>query len=119
MSAQAMEALAKANEIRIGGAAIRRELKALERVDSLTRAAEYLRDPDDVVRRMRVGHFLCGIRLVRASTMRRLLRSAALPTSAEDSVIGPVEWDSHRRPLTERQRLSLAVVLESIAEGLR
>lgn len=118
MSAQAMEALAVANHIRIEGARIRREMGQLDSVESLRRAAEILQDPPEVISRMRLGHFLRGIKRVSDARVRSFMRAAALPLSGEEWVVGPCERNSDRRPLTERQRLSLAAVLEKVAEGM-
>ena len=112
MTTQPLEALALANEVRCTGRRIRREMNALPIDESRKRAAELLRNPPPQIARMRVGLFLTGIHRYGPEMAQRALRAASLPL-AWDYRIGPIERLSDRaRPLSERQRLRLADVLE-------
>lgn len=107
---QALEALAGAHELRLDMAAIRRELAALPLAESKARAAELLRDPSEVVARMRLGIFLRAIRGTERSRAARLIASAGLSRGMWDRRIGPV--DCHDT-LTARQREAMAKAIEA------
>jgi hypothetical protein len=115
---QHLQALAYANEIRTEGARIRREMAALGSHEGLHRAAELLRDPPEEIARMRLGHFLRGIHRVGNARLHSFMRAATIPMSMEERVVGPCAFDAKRQGISDRQRLQLADVLDTIAEGL-
>lgn len=113
MTAQAMQALALANQIRSAGVAIRREMGALPSAESRRRAAELLRDPPDAIARMRVGYFLSGVHRLGKHRAHEFLFRAGLGLQDERR-IGSSDHTGVRT-LTDRQREALAMVL---VEGL-
>lgn len=113
MSAQHLTALAHANEVRTTGARIRREMAGLSALESRRRAAEILRDPPDAIARMRVGHFLEGIKRCGSHRVSAIMRAAGIePQYWWNRRVGPMDWGARTRALTARQREALAEVLE-------
>lgn len=109
-----MEALAHANEIRRAGALIRREVTELGLVLGRQRAIELLRDPPPALQHMRVGHFLGGIHRFGCRKVTLHLSLAGLH-SGWNRPIGGERRRGRERPLTERERLYLADVLEGLS----
>lgn len=103
MSAQALAALERANEIRLANAEIRRKVKQMPHEVGREWAAQMVEDPVDSVSRMTVEHLLRSIERVGPLT-------AALWASTAD-----VERRARLENLTVRQRLELAQLLRGEA----
>lgn len=102
--AQRMSALDHANEIRIGNAQLRREIRALSKPDAYRRVADLLECPEGYVESMPIGRLLNSIERVGARKVDRILMVACVRSS--DRRVGA---------LTDRQRSILAVVLRDAA----
>lgn len=98
---QRMQALQRANEIRIAKAQLRRDLTELSSAEARQRVALLLRSPDDVVGALQINALVCAVPRVGAGSCRELLRHAGI-------------GDPQRRvrTLTVRQREALAMALE-------
>lgn len=110
MSAQALEALSAANHVRLGSAAIRREVASLERATALHRVADLLRDPPEAIQRTRIDRLLKSIhRFGDVQVYDLLFRLRIHPVF----FVGPSKRDrTHSRTLSTRQREMLATELE-------
>jgi hypothetical protein len=97
-------ALAKANEIRIGKANLKRDLSLLSKQDGLKRAAHWVEhDYDDtVIGSFRVAELVGSCPRCGQETVRRALRHA-----------GIVNGQRRIRSLTDRQREALAFALRN------
>lgn len=103
---QALEALERANVVRIEGAVVRRELSALPRTDAFKRASLTVLNPPPAIQRMRVGHFLRALPGLGPRKVDGLLESVGIDP---EWAIGP---EASRRVLTHRQRQRLAGALQ-------
>jgi hypothetical protein len=124
---QAAEALAKGNEIRVGMAAHRRELRALPRADAFRLAAGWLEEPDEVVGRMRVGYLLESLpRVGRVLASNYIYACGLSPTSFDRRVLTLKNDERRRRyrirslnrPISYRSRIALVALLRSEAERI-
>ncbi len=93
MSAQAMEALSYANEIRLGRASVKKELAT--GAISLDAAFDL-----EAVQTMAVGKLLLAAKGIGPSKASKMLRRARVSPSRPVNLLGPVE----RRLLVERRR---------------
>lgn len=109
---QHMDALAIANTIRCEGLRIRRELSALPVAESRQVAADLLRNPTEAIAAMRIGYFLTAIRLCGERRAAQLMNRASLYRAGNRPISGA--WKPGKlRPLTDRERLHLADVVEA------
>jgi hypothetical protein len=99
---QRMKALAKANEIRLGQARVRMEIRGLEKRASRRFVADLLEARDPRVQSMSVGQLLTTIQYAGRKKSGRWLRSAGVLNGFR-----PV------RDLTDRQ---VAVIVEALRE---
>lgn len=104
VTAQALAALERANEIRLSNAAIRREIMALPREAAAERVAELLRDPSGDIGAMYVGHLLRALPRFGPERSRRLITRAGLAPGREGRRL---------RELTARERSVIASLLVS------
>lgn len=104
MSPQHLDALARANKIRLAAAARRRELGMLTYWEGRHRLAEWIESSRPEIEPARVEHMLSGITRLGPCTRRRLLSAAGIPqvTRGERTRI---------RQLTPRQRRALCCAL--------
>jgi hypothetical protein len=102
---QSLAALARADEIRLGRASLKREIAALPQHDGERRVAELLLDPPEVVVSAEVDAVLCWTRGWGSRRVRRFLVANRV---AEMKPVGS---------LTERQRRMLANQLRGIARA--
>ncbi len=102
MSAQSMQALAGANEVRLAGAAARRELGKLPRREGLVRCAEWLETGGNGAEGVRLRKLLTAIHRMGDWGATDLLNTAATHPASQVRYV---------RELTERQRHTLAGVL--------
>lgn len=102
---QAMQALARANELRFEGAAARREIRALPGIQSRHRAADILTDPSEGVKSMRLSTFLGTPKQIGPSKATELVRKAEVGRSFLTQPI---------RRLTAGQRERLAGVMRAV-----
>lgn len=100
---QHMSALDRANEVRLARAAVKNELRAVDRIDARIRAAELIADPPPELAAMRVADLLSVIRRTGRATVLGLLRHAEIP---ELTKIGQRDVPDYGS-LTERQRVLL------------
>ena len=89
MSAQSLQALAGANEIRLEGARLRREMGAMHFAASRRQCAKLLLNPPDSIARMRVGRLLMGVHRLGQVKGQRMLSLAGLPPAAWEYRVGP------------------------------
>ena len=97
-----MLALAKANRVRLAGAALRRELKALSYGESRARVASLLESPPPAVLSLRLGHLLRACPRLGPVGASRIARSAGVRPGAETMAV---------RRLIGRERMRLAAAL--------
>ena len=102
MSVQSMQALARANEVRIENAHIRRELAKVPMREGKAKLADLLLDPPPALLSARLMHLLQGIDRVGPQVARAILRDAQILPPCQ---VKPL------RMLTMRQRMALASVL--------
>ncbi len=81
MSAQSMQALARANQIRMDQAAFKRTLRAAGYADAPKLAAEALRDPSEIVGGIRLDCFLAAIPYYGAARIGRLTSRCGMAAS--------------------------------------
>ena len=99
--------LETANRVRLAGAKLRRELKALGTEESRLRAAEILTDPPPAAQRMRLDRFLTAIHRIGPRQAVAIMNEASVP---HERRIGP-EARIGDATLTARQRLAVAQAL--------
>ena len=105
---QRFRALAKANEMRLEAAFIRRDLQAMSQAEGCRLVASLLVDAPDVVLSMRIGHLLRAIRRFGDAKVGSFLHVADVRSC-----------DRRVRDLTVRQRRVLAGALRLRAERAR
>lgn len=88
MSAQSMESLAKANEIRLEMAALKRDIRKLPRREALERCADLLERPPHSIYRMRVGTLLSSVHRYGPGRVDHLLRRGEVRGMVADWSIG-------------------------------
>ena len=97
---QHMKALKWANEVRLGQAALRRELKVLPRIEGQERLAEIVEATEDpIVLRARIGYLYESLERIGPNMARRRLKSLDLKP---ETTLGE---------LSQRQRDLLALAL--------
>lgn len=101
---QRMDALAAANEIRLGIARVRAEVFALEQPAGCEEVAGLLENPDETVSAMKIGTLLLSVRKFGRQRVGRLLSMAEVRS-----------MDRRVRDLSERQRRVLAGLLRDRA----
>jgi hypothetical protein len=124
---QAVEALARGNEIRIGIAERRRELKALPRAEAFRLAADWLEKPDEVVARMRIGYLLESLPRVGRVLASNYIYACGLTPASFDRRVKTLKRDDFRRryrirdlnrPISHRSRSALVDILRSEADRI-
>jgi hypothetical protein len=78
VTSQPLQALARANEVRIGQAGIRARLAAMPKAYALAKAAEYLEDPPEAIHGLTVHRLLTSCHNVGDLTARRITRVAGV-----------------------------------------
>ena len=104
---QPLLALAKANQVRLAGAALRRELKRLSYEESRARVASLLESPPPPVLSLRLGHLLRACPRMGPVGASKIARSAGIRPGAETMAV---------RRLVGRERMRLATALRQQAE---
>lgn len=94
---QHMQALRRANDVRLERAAMRREVAQVARGEGCTRVAELLEDPPDVIATLAIFELLQWPRWIGRSQARAILR-----------MHGPIGERREIQTLTPRQRRALA-----------
>jgi hypothetical protein len=104
------QARALANQVRLAGAAWKRETHALPTCDGLVRLADLLVDDGDLgfVGRLRLSHAVSAVRKLSRARGERLVRDA-----------GIFRFDKRIMELTWRQRYALSALLRVEAEKWR
>ncbi len=110
MSSQHMEALARANEIRLSMSAIRNEISTLNRYQGMARCAELLENPSQIVGAMRLDYLICSCNRTKDRMAIRLLVHAGLR---------PSRMRRRVRELTLRERAVLCKAMREIAGAER
>jgi ATP-dependent protease Clp ATPase subunit len=107
---QAMEALQRANDVRLRVAAFKREIAGLERWEAIVKVIDAIdaRYNDPLLGAARVRHLLVGIAGIGDHKARKILTAAQV-----------YNHDKRLRDLTLRQRKLLVGVLESAGWRLR
>lgn len=105
MSAQALEALAQANEVRLAAAALRRSIGELPFEDGTRLVALLLEDHDPVAGAVPVSRLISSPQRIGARRVDRLLRYA-----------GIMSGDRRVRDLSVRQVALLVALLRSVAD---
>lgn len=108
VQAQRFEALERANEVRFGIAALRREISQLDLAAGCDRVADLIEQRDVMTGAARVGWIVRAIPRVGAQKSSGILNRADIRS-----------YDVHIRDLTERRRLLLIEQLRRDARSAR